>query len=57
MQAGITSIYTGDTKPYDDLLVADDGRRVIQVLIETNTRLIGPNLEWSLLVEHLRRPA
>lgn len=60
IQAGIASIYTPDTKPYDDELVQDDGRRVYQVLIEAGVKLTAPNLETDITVvrpeETERRP-
>jgi len=51
VQAGIIGIYTVDTKPYDDNLTKDDGRRVYQILSETNVRLEAPNLKTSILID------
>ena len=54
IQSGISTIYTADTKPYDDALIGDDGRRVWQVLAETHVRLIAPNMSESLILEQLK---
>jgi deoxycytidylate deaminase len=50
VQSGIKTIYTPDKKPYDDRQTKDDGRRVFQVLTETNVNLKCPNLVATLAV-------
>jgi dCMP deaminase len=50
VQAGIKEIFTPDFKTYDDELIDDDGRRVLQVLAETHVRMNSPNLRTTIAV-------
>lgn len=54
VQAGIVRVYTLDTKPYDDDLVADDGSRVISVLLEAGVKLEAPRLKMDFAIKPAR---
>lgn len=51
VQAGIVRVHTRDTKPYDDDLVADDGSRVITVLLEAGVKLEAPRLTIDFAIK------